>query len=248
MNTATETTVKPSIVQLQSSQDANGMGNNVTRVEGTAYKQYVSPRNPGPNPNAVHPWERCGLGVAPYRCVGSAVVTYQACHGAPVQPGSSCDYCGQGIMNVYSVQAACKSVFKVGCDCVRKTCSEKEGVRTAIETADRKHRNALAKVSRDKRSANVKDELANLRTEHEATLAALPHPKFKAPCTAYDETKPDMMKAYGAAYCGQAACTKHASFYADKTALDWLDYMLGCCGATGRAKLLKEARALLAGR
>ena len=222
MNTqtaATETPAKLAIVQLQSWQDPNGMGNNVTRVEGTAYKQYVSPRNPGPNPNAVHPWERCGLGVAPYRCVGSAVVTYQACHGAPVQPGSSCDYCGQGIMNVYSVQAACKSVFKVGCDCVRKTCSEKEGVRTAIETADRKHRNALAKVSRDKRDASAKDALASLRAEHEFALAAMPHPR----ATTQDWAK-------------------------DKTALDWLDFMLGCCGAAGRAKLLKEARALLAGR
>ena len=217
MNTATETTpAKPSIVQLQSWQDPNGMGNNVTRVEGTAYKQYVSPRNPGPNPNAVHPWERVGLGVAPYRCVGSAVVTYQACHGAPVQPGSSCDYCGQGIMNVYSVQAACKSVFKVGCDCVAKVCSEKEGVRTAIETADRKRRNAQAKVARDARDARAKDALATLREENAVTLATLPHPRASQ----------DWAK--------------------DKTALDWLDFMLGCCGATGRAKLLKEVRALLA--
>jgi hypothetical protein len=30
------------------------------------------------------------------------------------------------------------------------------------------------------------------------------------------------------------------------SALDWLDFMLKACGATGRAKLLKEARALLA--
>ena len=223
---ATETTAQPSIVQLQSWQDPNGMGNNVTRVEGTAYKQYVSPRNPGPNPNAVHPWERCGLGVAPYRCVGSAVVTYQACHGAPVQPGSSCDYCGQGIMNVYSVQAACKSVFKVGCDCVRKTCSEKEGVRTAVETADRKHRNALAKVSRDKRDAAAKDALATLRAEHEFALAAMPHPR------AADTTPGSASNLY----------------FSGMSALDWLDFMLKACGATGRAKLLKEARALLAGR
>ena len=221
MNTqtaATETSpAQPSIVRLQSFKIGDGPSDSALHVDGVAYGQYVSPRNPGPNPNAVHPWERCGLGVAPYRCVGSAVVTYQACHGAPVQPGSSCDYCGQSIMNVYSVQAACKSVFKVGCDCVAKTCSTKEGVRTAIEAADRKHRNALAKVSRDKRSANVKDELASLRAEHEATLAALPHP---------------------------LAATK--DWAKDKTALDWLDFMLGCCGAAGRAKLVKEARALLA--
>jgi len=71
MNTATETApAKPSIVQLQSWQDPNGMGNNVTRVEGTAYKQYVSPRNPGPNPNAVHPWERCGTRGGPLPLCG----------------------------------------------------------------------------------------------------------------------------------------------------------------------------------
>jgi archaellum component FlaD/FlaE len=127
-------------------------------------------------------------------------------------------------MNVYSVQAACKSVFKVGCDCVAKACSEKEGVRTAIETADRKRRNAQAKVARDARDARAKDALATLREENAALLATLPHPRAA-------ETSP-----------GSASNL----YFSSMSALDWLDFMLKACGATGRAKLLKEARALLA--
>ncbi len=75
-------------------------------------------------PSAVtmkqHPFEKAGLGVAPFRLVGVSQSTYQACHGAPIQPGTSCDYCGTGIMYVFMVQGACGSKFKVGCDCVEK--------------------------------------------------------------------------------------------------------------------------------
>lgn len=209
-------TTAAKITQMHST--GSDMGNNVRAVEGVAYDRYVSPRNPGPNPLAVHPWERCGLGVAPYRCVGAAVVTYQACRDAPVQPGSSCDYCGQAIMNVYSVQAKCGSVFKVGCDCVAKTCSDKEGVRTVIEHQDRKRRNAQAKAARDRRDDANKAALKTIREENAERLAAMPHPS----------AAPDK------------------PWFAAKTALDWLDFMMRACGSKGRAELIKSTRAMLA--
>ena len=215
MNTQTAAT-ETTITQLQSFKIGDGPSDSALQVDGRIYNRHKSPSNPGPNPNAVHPWERCGLGVAPYRCVGVGTAVYRAVPEAPAQPGASCDYCGQGIMNVYSVQAACKSVFKVGCDCVSKTCATKEGVRTAIETADRKRRNAQAKASRDKRDALAQSELKAIRAERADLLATLPHPR-------------------GA-----------EQWAADLTALDWYDHMLKCCGATGRAKLLKEVRGLLA--
>ena len=74
MNTqtaATETSpAQPSIVRLQSFKIGDGPSDSALHVDGVAYGQYVSPRNPGPNPNAVHPWERCGLGVAPLPLCG----------------------------------------------------------------------------------------------------------------------------------------------------------------------------------
>lgn len=71
--------------------------------------------------NAVHCFEKAGLGEAPFRVVGFHVSKYQACPGAPVQAGTCCDYCGTGIMNVYEIQGAGGRAFKVGCDCVAKT-------------------------------------------------------------------------------------------------------------------------------
>lgn len=69
----------------------------------------------------IHVFEKAGLGQAPFKCIGCHVSQYQACPGAPLQPGSSCDYCGTGIMNVFTIQGADGRTFKVGCDCVLKT-------------------------------------------------------------------------------------------------------------------------------
>lgn len=215
MTAETTVAVAPSpakITRLQSYTLGDGPSNSALQVDGTAYARYTSPRNPGPNPDAKHPWERVGLGVAPYKCVGVGTAVYRATPDAPAQPGTTCDYCGQAIMNVFSVQAACKSVFKVGCDCVAKTCDPREGVRVTIDNEARKHRNAQAAVARKRRDGVVVDALAELRADHESTLAAMPHPRG----------------------------------YDGKSALDWLDYMLRACGASGRAKLLKTARAMVA--
>lgn len=75
----------------------------------------------------IHPFERRGLGLAPFRCTGSYTSTYQACQGAPIQPGSTCDYCGTGIMTVFTIRASDRKEFKVGCDCVAQTYRECAG-------------------------------------------------------------------------------------------------------------------------
>ncbi len=69
----------------------------------------------------IHPFEKAGLGKAPFQCVGFTVKKYQACADAPVQPGDSCDFCGTGIMNVFEIQSADGRRFVVGIDCVEKT-------------------------------------------------------------------------------------------------------------------------------
>jgi len=53
------------------------------------------------NQNPIHRFEAAGLGTAPFKVVGFSVEKFQACQGAPIQCGTSCDYCGTGIMNTY---------------------------------------------------------------------------------------------------------------------------------------------------
>lgn len=68
----------------------------------------------------THPWERLGLGKAPFRYVGYEFKTYQACPGAPIQVGASCDACANGIKHVCWIEDAEGKRFKVGNVCVGK--------------------------------------------------------------------------------------------------------------------------------
>jgi len=77
-----------------------------------------------PQEVGLHVFERRGLGKAPFRVYDFVTITYQACPGAPVQPGGTCDYCGTGIMYACLIQSSDGKRFKVGCDCVRKTGDE----------------------------------------------------------------------------------------------------------------------------
>ena len=93
----------------------------------------------------VHPFEAAGLGLAPFKCIGHSVAKYQAAPGSPIQPGSSCDYCGTAIMDVYQVRSANGREFKVGSDCIRHTCTLVDGklplsFRLEIAAMDREKR------------------------------------------------------------------------------------------------------------
>lgn len=69
----------------------------------------------------VHRFEAAGLGTAPFTLESFQICKWQACPGAPIQPGAACDYCGQSIMLVFVIRGADGRRFKVGCDCVEKT-------------------------------------------------------------------------------------------------------------------------------
>lgn len=200
----------------------NDPANTTINVDGVCYEQWSAPGNPGPNAAAVHPWERAGLGVAPYKLVGTANVSFRACMGAPVQPGGTCDFCGQGLRLVFSIRASCGSTFRVGCDCVRRVCSPAEGVLTQVEASERKHKRKIAAAGRARRAASVEERLKEIRAEHESELAALPHPK-----------------------AADATSERDCAYWGSKTALDYLDYMLRVCGAQGRKELLRRVSALL---
>lgn len=119
----------------------------------------------------VHVFEQAGLGKAPFTFLGSEKCVYVACPGAPAQPGSSCDYCGQAITYVFNIAGADGSRFKVGCECVKKTGDA--GLKKVVAEAERARK---SKERRDKNQAKVDAGYAWFETVR--TLAeTLPHPK-----------------------------------------------------------------------
>jgi hypothetical protein len=122
----------------------------------------------------IHPFEKAGFGKAPFRYVGMSVEKYQACHGAPIQPGTSCDYCSQGIMNVCHIVSSDGFRFKVGCDCVRKVSHKGERLLTDFERAYRKSQNEARHASQD---AKINAALARMPGNRHL-FEALPHPSI----------------------------------------------------------------------
>lgn len=171
---------------------------------------------------ALHPFERAGLGKAPFRFVGLVEKTYVACQGAPVQPGGTCAFCGTGIRYVCIVKSADGRAHDIGTDCVHKLEDERntndEHAREIRRLAD-KVKAAQRKLAADKRAAKAAAVTANLEATladeaNRAALAALPHPSPNAP--------------------------PHASL------LSWSEWMLANAGAAGRARVAKAITAALA--
>jgi|ERR1043166_901593 hypothetical protein len=100
--------------------------------------------------STVHLFERAGLGKAPFTFIGMEEKVFQACPGAPRQPGGCCDYCGTGIHYQFHIKSADNKFFKVGSDCVHKT--DDAGLRRVID----------AKVAEMKREASHKRDDARI--------------------------------------------------------------------------------------
>lgn len=120
----------------------------------------------------VHKFQIAGLGTAPYRYTGHKVLKYQACHGAPIQPGGSCDYCGTAIMDAFYFRSADGREFKVGSDCVYKA-----GDRGMVDLIKK----AAAKIQTERRHAREAEQIEAIRAQManpavRGALAAQPHP------------------------------------------------------------------------
>src|SRR5690348_11206782 len=97
--------------------------------------------------STVHCFERAGLGAAPFECVGMNENTYQACPGAPVQPGGMCDYCGSSIRFEFLIRSRDGKLFKVGSDCVHKTSDA--GLRRVVDAKVREIRTKATHARQD---------------------------------------------------------------------------------------------------
>lgn len=129
----------------------------------------------------IHPFERSGLGRAPFRFLGLSVEVGPIQRGditvgAPGQPMGVCDHCGQGIKYVCHITSADNHEFCVGCDCVKKLAradnAEYDPVIQQIATAKRKLDRDLRHVRETKRI----EEGWALYKANRATFEAMPHP------------------------------------------------------------------------
>lgn len=122
--------------------------------------------------NAIHVFEKAGLGKAPFHVSGFHVSKYQACPGAPIQCGTSCDYCGTGIMNVFEIKDSNGKGFKVGCDCVAKTgdAGLMGGVKRIQREARKVKRETIARERFD-RIKRTREEAARARRKAVAVEA-----------------------------------------------------------------------------
>lgn len=120
----------------------------------------------------IHKFEAAGLGIAPFHVVGFDIVKYVACPGAPAQPGSTCDFCGQAIMNVFYIADKNNKRFKVGCDCVNKTGDEGLKKESKTHPDVLKHRRVLEA----EKARVVFETLKDLIERNRALYASQPHP------------------------------------------------------------------------
>ncbi len=115
----------------------------------------------------LHPFEASGLGQAPFRFVSLTRSVFVAAPGCPEQPGSSCDYCGKGIMNVCNIADRNGRECKVGIDCVRKLNRADNRLVSDANRAEALREKAI----RDERAAANRQE--RIRANNERVAAAI---------------------------------------------------------------------------
>jgi len=167
----------------------------------------------------IHPWEKAGLGVAPFRFVGMSEKVYVAAPGCPEQPAGTCDYCGNGIRYVYHVESADGRRFGVGCDCIRKLDRE-----CLVNATDFERQVAAQK--RKLRQAQT----AARRAKDEARIAA---------AFALIDSRPDIQQAFAARPHPFEAMAKEGQTFADY--VDWMRRMAGVSGGLKIAREIEKA-------
>lgn len=126
----------------------------------------------------IHPFEKSGLGKAPFRCVGIRENWYSACAGHR-QPGGHCNYCGTGIAYEFIIKDCEDRQFIVGSDCVTRTHAQVEDFAKIKKTHEKEKRHARAEVLRAARKANRDAAFAIARQERYDEFKAA-HPETVA--------------------------------------------------------------------
>jgi hypothetical protein len=127
-----------------------------------------------PMDTKTHPFERAGLGTAPFRCV-SVRTNWFTVPGCPEasKPGGSCQYCGTGILYEFVIKSADGREFVVGSDCVRRTGAQVEGFREQRLQLARTQRATKRQERYTERRARWEAEAAAKLPEFDASYPGL---------------------------------------------------------------------------
>lgn len=122
----------------------------------------------------VHPFERSGLGKAPFRFVGMKEKVHVA--GDHVQAGGTCMHCGMGIRYCYWIESADGRQSYVGSTCIGKTGDARlvplvESEERKRKRAQRDERARLARVATRKSLESIRERAAQLPHPNEHMAA-----------------------------------------------------------------------------
>lgn len=118
----------------------------------------------------THPFEKAGLGKAPFRCIGVEEMVFTM-PGGYSKAGGACQYCGTGIRWAFQIKSSDGAHFHVGCDCVEKT-GIVEDFDTVRKNSVKMRREAGAMVRRAERAAKMAaEQKERMYTRLEASLA-----------------------------------------------------------------------------
>jgi hypothetical protein len=125
----------------------------------------------------VHPFEKRGLGKAPFRYVGiidqnisygQAVIGHVGGIPLTTNPGGTCDYCGTAIVVMFGIISADGIRSHVGCDCIERV-DEVAPIKNMDKLAQDRKR---LKATREK--GRIAKAIAALPTA--TALDSIPHP------------------------------------------------------------------------
>lgn len=118
---------------------------------------------------ATHPFEKRGLGLAPFTLAGMAEQRLE--HTG--QPAGTCDYCGTGIAYCFLIRSADGKKFVVGSDCVIKTYRDFDIKDRLLSDVEREVKQLRQDQAREKRVVKRQAECAALQVRLEAAIAIL---------------------------------------------------------------------------
>lgn len=122
----------------------------------------------------MHPFEKAGLGIAPYRLIrvislpergfaGIAPNLFTKAMSDAADEGrrervslGKCQFCGTALKNNFIIEATCGHRSVVGCDCVRRT--DDETLIATVEAADRERQQAAREAVRQAKAARAEQQ------------------------------------------------------------------------------------------
>lgn len=138
----------------------------------------------------IHPFEKAGLGKAPFRYIGQVPQVIQGddrildvSDGVTfsTKPGGTCDACGTYIVDMFRIVSADGQESVVGCDCIMKVAqtvrqrTQFEADLKALKKAKAK-KAAAAKKVKDQARVQASIQTFDTNTRVQSALGSQPHP------------------------------------------------------------------------